>query len=620
MKVLTNSRVLRTLSPSRLTGRIMIAAALTGMLIAACGKDSTAPAAPLASIVVTANGSLAINATEQFVAVGKDANGNVVAITPVWSVVAGGGTISSTGMFTAGAVAGTFTNTVQATSGSTSGTVTVTVTVGSLATIIVTPGPVSVAGGTSQQFTAVGKDAGGNVVAITPVWSVVAGGGTISSTGMFTAGGVAGTFANTVQATSGSTSGMATVTVTVTVTVGPLATIIVTPGPVSVAAGAPQQFTAVGKDASGNVVAITPVWSVVAGGGTISSSGMFTAGAVAGTFTNTVQATSGSTSGTATVTVTVGSLAMIIVTPGPVSVAGGTSQQFTAVGKDAAGNLVAITPVWSVVAGGGTISSTGQFTAGGVAGTFANTVQATSGSTSGMATVTVTVLVIIAPHGPSAVNLGSAANYVILAKTGISTVPTSAITGDLGLSPAAASLITGFGLSLPAGGAASTSAQVTGNVYASDYAVPTPSNLTVAILAMQAAYSDAAGRPTPDYTELATGAIGGLTLEPGLYKWSNTVTIGSDVRLVGSATDVWIFQIAGGVTQASATHVVLAGGALAANVFWQVAGIVDIGTTAHIEGQLMSQTAITLHTGATANGRLMAQSAVTLDGNTVVKK
>jgi hypothetical protein len=516
-----------------LTARLVITAVLTGMLIAACGTDSTAPAVgALASIVVTPSGSLAANTTQQFVAVGKDANGNVVAITPVWSVVAGGGTISSTGMFTAGAVAGTFTNTVEATSGGTSGTapVTVTVSVAPLATITVTPGSVSLLGNAAQQFTAVGKDAAGNVVALTPVWSVVAGGGTISSSGMFTAGATSGTFANTIQATSGSISG--TATVTVTVSVASLATITITPGLVTVSTNAQQQFTAIGRDAGGNVVAMTPVWSVASIAGTISSTGLFTADVQAGTFT----------------------------------------------------------------------------------------VRASSGTSSGTATVTVTAAVVSGAHGPAAVNLGSAANYVILAKSAISNVPTSAITGDLGLSPAAASFITGFALTLPAAGAASTSAQVTGNVYAADYAVPTPNNLTVAILAMQAAYADAAGRPTPDYTELATGAIGGLTLSPGLYKWSNTVTIGSNVTLTGSATDVWIFQIAGGVTQASATSVILAGGAQAANVFWQVAGIADIGTTAHIEGQIMSQTSITLGTGATANGRLMAQTAVTLAGNTVVKK
>ena len=221
-------------------------------------------------------------------------------------------------------------------------------------------------------------------------------------------------------------------------------------------------------------------------------------------------------------------------------------------------------------------------------------------------------------HGPAPVVLGTAGNFVILAKSGITNVPTSKITGDIGLSPSAASFITGLDLILPSGGAASTSAQVTGNVYASDYAVPTPSNLTTAISNMQTAYVDAAGRPTPDHTELASGSIGGLTLPPGLYKWSNTVNIPTDVTLNGGPNDVWIFQIAGGITQASAVKVILAGGALPKNIFWQVFGVVDIGTTAHMEGVILSQTSITLKTGASANGRLLAQTAVTLAGSTVV--
>ena len=398
---------------------------------------------------------------------------------------------------------------------------------------------------------------------------------------------------------------------------GVLASITVTAG-TPLAINATQQFVAVGKDSSGKVVTFTPTWSVVDSGGTISAAGVFTAGTVIGTFANTVKATSGTISGTTSVTVTVGPLATMTVTPGTYALAAGTTYQFAAVGKDAGGNAVVITPTWSVVANGGTISTAGLFTAGVTGGVFANTVKATSGTVSATASVTVTSTT--GSHGPAAVSLGSAGNYVILAKSAISNVPTSAITGDLGLSPAAASFITGFSLTLPAAGAASTSAQVTGNIYASDYATPTPSTLTTAIADMQTAYTDAAGRPTPDYTELASGAIGGLTLPAGLYKWSNTVTIGSDVTLTGSATDVWIFQIAGGISQASATHVILAGGALAKNVFWQVFGVVDIGTTSLMQGQILSQTSITLHTGASANGRLLAQTAVTLAGNTVVKQ
>jgi hypothetical protein len=219
--------------------------------------------------------------------------------------------------------------------------------------------------------------------------------------------------------------------------------------------------------------------------------------------------------------------------------------------------------------------------------------------------------------GPT-VDLGTAGNFAILAKAGISTVPTSAITGDLGISPAAASFITGFALTLDASNQFSTSTQVTGNVYAADYAVPTPANLTTAVLDMQTAFADAAAR-APDETELGAGDIGGLTLVPGVYKWGTGVLIPTDVTLNGSATDVWVFQIAQDLTVSSATNVLLTGGALPENVFWQVTGLVDIGTTANFNGIILCATAINLQTAASVNGRLLAQTAVTIDSSTVVQ-
>ncbi len=479
-----------------------------------------------------------------------------------------------------------------------------------ITSITVTPATVALAINGTQQYVAVGRDANDRVVAFTPTWTVAATGGTVSSTGLFTAGTLAGTFSNTVSASNGTVTG----TATVTVNAGALANIVVSPSSGTMIISGAQQFTAVGRDAYNNVVVITPVWSVVASGGTISVGGLFTAGATAGTFTNTVRAASGAISGTASVTIGVGALASVTITPRPVVLPMAGAQQFTAVGRDAGNNVVAITPVWSVIAGGGTISANGLFTAGGAAGTFINTVRATSGAVSGNATVNVTSGV-----GRLPVNLGTAGNYVILAKSAISNVPTSAITGDLGISPAAATFITGFALTLPAASPFATSAQVTGNIYAPGYAAPTATNLTTAIGDMETAYTDAAGRVTPDFTELASGDIGGLTLPAGLYKWSNTVTIPSNVTLNGGATDVWIFQIAGGITQASATSVTLTGGALAKNVFWQVFGVVSIGTGAHMEGIVLSQTSITLATGASANGRLLAQTAVSLAGNIVVR-
>ncbi|MBQ0768990.1 MAG: DUF3494 domain-containing protein [Bizionia sp.] len=219
--------------------------------------------------------------------------------------------------------------------------------------------------------------------------------------------------------------------------------------------------------------------------------------------------------------------------------------------------------------------------------------------------------------GLAVVNLGSAGNYVILAKTAINNNPTSAITGNLGLSPAATSYITGLSLTDFTGFA--TSAQITGKVYAADMVAPTSTNLTTAVENMITAYNDAAGRPTPDYVELGAGNIGGQTLTSGLYKWSSTVTIPTDITISGTADDVWIFQIEGDLTMSSAVNISLEGGAKASNIFWQVAGEASLGTTSHFEGIILSMTGITMQTGATFNGRALAQTAVILDGNTVVQ-
>ncbi|MEJ0021265.1 MAG: ice-binding family protein [Candidatus Doudnabacteria bacterium] len=220
--------------------------------------------------------------------------------------------------------------------------------------------------------------------------------------------------------------------------------------------------------------------------------------------------------------------------------------------------------------------------------------------------------------GPAMVNLGTAGNFAILAKTGISTTGTTSIVGDIGVSPAAASSLTGFALTLPAGGAFSTSALVSGKAYAPGYADPTPANMTTAIMDMQTAYVDAVGRTLPTATELGAGNIGGMTLAPGLYKWGTGVTIPSDVTLAGSASDVWIFQIAQTLTTSSGTHVILSGGAQAGNIFWAVGGQTTLGTTSVFNGNILDQSAIVLNTGATLNGRALAQTAVTLDSNTVV--
>jgi hypothetical protein len=374
-------------APRRIA-RALWALAFAGLATAACG-DSTGTQNLATLTVSPATATVAVNGTVQLGASGTRAGFDETRIEGETWTVAGGGTVSDAGLFTAGAAPGISTVTVSC--GGLTSVATITVTAGPLATITVTPNPATLAVGAQRQFTAVGRDAGGNVVAITPVWTTTNPPGTINAaTGLFTAGTTVGSFANGVRATSGAIFG----TATVNVTAGPLVRILVTPDPATLAIGAQQQFTAVGLDAAGNPVAITPVWSATSPPGTINAAtGLFTAGNTTGTFADAVTATSGTLSGSATVIVRTGALVTITVTPDPETLGTGAQQQFTAVGRDAGGNVVAIDPVWSTTNPPGTINAnTGLFTAGNTAGTFANSVRATDGGIFGTATVTVTAV------------------------------------------------------------------------------------------------------------------------------------------------------------------------------------------------------------------------------------
>jgi hypothetical protein len=178
----------------------------------------------------------------------------------------------------------------------------VTVVVGAVATIVVAPNPATVPVGGTQAFTAVGRDAAGNVVAITPTWSVVAGGGTITSAGVFTAGTVPGTFANTVRATSGGIAGSATVTITA---LPPTLThLVLSPDTVTLAPGGTRQFSVTGAWSDGSTA--TPLVSYSATGGTIAAGGLYTAGSTAGTFRVIAVQQGGTLADTSAVTITSG--------------------------------------------------------------------------------------------------------------------------------------------------------------------------------------------------------------------------------------------------------------------------------------------------------------------------
>jgi len=235
-----------------------------------------------------------------------------------------------------------------------------------------------------------------------------------------------------------------------------------------------------------------------------------------------------------------------------------------------------------------------------------------SSSSSGMASaITPDALLIVKPL--AVVNLRSVGNFVILTKSGITDVYKSTITGDVGSSP-----ITGAAILVRC-------TEVVGTIYSVNAAGPLPcrvtnaSKLTTAVGDMQTAYTDAAGRSNPKFLNLGAGNIGGRTLRPGLYKFTSAVVIPTNVTISGGPNDVWIFQVAGTLRMSSAMKIILAGGAQAKNIFWQVAGAVTLGTTSHFEGNILGKTGINLQTGASINGRLLAQTAVTLQMNTVKK-
>ena len=218
----------------------------------------------------------------------------------------------------------------------------------------------------------------------------------------------------------------------------------------------------------------------------------------------------------------------------------------------------------------------------------------------------------------SSVNLGTSGDYAILSKTGISTSGTTSILGDIGVSPVSATYITGFGLIMDASGTFSTSSLITGKIFGANYADPTPTKMTTAISDMETASTDAAGRTSPDFTELYSGDLTGQTLTSGLYKWGTNVLISAGgVTISGTSNDVWIFQIAQNLDLANGAQVTLIGGAKSSNIFWQVSGQTTIGTTAAMQGIILCGTQVVMKTSATLNGRALAQTAVTLDANSV---
>lgn len=376
---------------------------------------------------------------------------------------------------------------------------------------------------------------------------------------------------------------------------GSLASLTVVRSADTLVVGTSRQFAALGYDANGSAVGVQPTWSIAAGGGMISPTGVFTAGNVVGTFLNTVVATAGSLSGRASVTVTAGPLATLAVTPTPVTIGSGNFQRFAATGRDAFGNAIAVTPAWSIVNGGGVIDSTGLFTAGGVGGTFNNTVRASALGLSSTATVTVFTSS-PAPTPGSGPTLGAAASHGILAGSAVTCASApGTINADASVWPGSA--ITGF-----------PPCTITGARHAADAFAQTAQNdLTSTYNALDAL---ACGTTI-------TANLGGTTLAAGVYCSTSQVQVTGPVTLTGPASAVFVIKAASSLTTAGS--VILSGGAQAKNVYWLVGSSATLGQGSAWQGNVIAFTSITLNDNVTLTGRALARNgAVTLGTNDTI--
>jgi uncharacterized protein YjdB len=474
-----------------------------------------------------------------------------------------------------------------------------------------------------------------------------------STTGdIVTVGSVTQTSDTTVNDFSGSVAYKVTAvdstwaTYTVIVTPITVTSIAVTPTSFSIPAGATHQFMATAtysnsttSDVTTNISTpnATTTWTAVdvapaSGVASVGPSNGLATGLAVGT--SDITATFGGQSGTAALTVTPAILTSIAVTPASAVVAVGGTQQFEATGwySDLTNHPVTTTASWTSAVSG--VASVGPATglATGLAVGTSDITATLSGQTSKAA------LTVTAVAGPPAVNLLSITtkNFVILATSAITeaTPAKGAITGNIGLSPATGAGIVVACSEMLSGGKiheANAGYAVTGFATC---AVPTSPVVGQAVSDMGAAYTAASDPATPAATDAAhLNVLGGIipagtNFAPGTYTWNTPgdVNINGDITLTGGASDVWIFQMSGNLTVAAAgsitagTHVILSGGAVASNVFWQVGGVsTTLGTYSTFNGNILTAPAglIAIQTGAVLHGRALSGTSVALDGNTV---
>ncbi|PKL21245.1 MAG: hypothetical protein CVV48_08905 [Spirochaetae bacterium HGW-Spirochaetae-4] len=623
--------------------------ALIGFLVVFTGcQDDISPPADISVTDITVTGAgdaitVANGSTLQMSTAELPTDATDTSVT--WSVEAGTGTatISATGLLTG---TGIGTVTVKATANDGSAIVgeleiTVTAVVATpidVASIVVAGAgdAITVENGSTLQMDATVLPVDATDMSVT--WSVEAGTGTatISATGLLT-----GTAVGTVTAKATANDGSAIVgeleiTVTaVAATPIDVASIVVAGAgdAITVANGATLQMGATVLPVDATDMSVT--WSVEAGTGTatISATGLLT-GTGMGTVTVNATANDGSDIvGTLGITVTemvISANAITGVTApatgeSPVIAITNTEEYTSSSVTWTKADLTVLAPegtyeVDTVYIATITLTPATGYTLTGVAENFFTVDGATATNDSDLGVVTaVFPVTVAAPIVPlTRVDMGTADNFVILAKTGITTTGVTAITGDLGISPAARATVTGFGETLSVDGTFATSALVLdgGKIYASDFAIPTPEMLITAIADMETAYNNiiAMADPRPE------AIVGGVTLTPGLYKSTPAVSLSTNLTLDAedNADAVWVFQIAGALNVAAEVEIVLLNGAKPENIFWQVTGAVSLLANSKMQGIVLGEGVIALTDSASITGKLLGQTNVTLIANTVV--
>ncbi len=372
---------------------------------------------------------------------------------------------------------------------------------------------------------------------------------------------------------------------------GVTASVTVSPTTATIPVTGTQQFTVVVKNAAGDVLAVTPTWSIVSGGGTITQSGLFTAGTLPGT--TVIAVTCSGITVNATITVTTGAAVSIAVLPQTTTLFPGQTQTFTATVKDAQGNIITLAPTWTVPNPPGTIvanagTMTAVFTAGGTLGSFPNTVSAC---------VNVTIcdqadVIVVSPPAPAALS-----GFTVLGRAAV-TCTLGSIIGDVGAFQASGTVT------------ASCGPVTTGTVHA-----PGDAATVAAYNNFLAAYIARAPQPGDcDAAHTLTGTLAGITLAPGVYCFSAGAALTGLLTLNGTSTGLWLFKIGttgtGDLTTTNFT-VTMAGTALPCNVTWWVRQAASMSDS-FLKGTVIAGTGVTV-TNGTFNGNMWGGASGTGD-------